>query len=107
MRMSVAVVTVPSVPTAMGRMVGITTFILVAAGSPSRVPSGAAGDIHRGGFGSGCANGETCHKADGEEQGYEFLHVLHSEFSFFVLLVLDGNMDVGPGNTKRCAGVRI
>ena len=39
MRMSVAVVTVPSVPTAMGRMVGMATFILVAAGSPSRVPS--------------------------------------------------------------------
>ena len=39
MRISVAVVTVPSVPTAMGRMVGITTFIFVAAGSPSRVPS--------------------------------------------------------------------
>ena len=69
--------------------------------------AGAAGDIHGSGFGSGCANGETCHKADGEEQGYEFLHVLHSEFSFFVLLVLDGNMDDGPGNTKRCAGVRI
>ena len=69
--------------------------------------TGAAGDVYRGGFGSGCANGETCHKADGEEQGYEFLHVLHSEFSFFVLLVLDGNMDDGPGNTKRCAGVRI
>ena len=69
--------------------------------------TGAAGDVYRGGFSSGCANGETCHKADGEEQGYEFLHVLHSEFSFFVLLVLDGNMDDGPGNTKRCAGVRI
>ena len=69
--------------------------------------AGAAGDIHRGGFGSGCANGETCHKADGEEQGYEFLHVLHSEFSFFVLLVLDGNMDDGPGNAQGCAGVRI
>ena len=69
--------------------------------------TGAAGDIHRGGFGSGCADGETCHEADSEEQGYEFLHVLHSEFSFFVLLVLDGNMDDGPGNTKRCAGVRI
>ena len=37
--------------------------------------AGAAGDIHGSGFGSGCANGETCHKADGEEQGYEFLHV--------------------------------
>ena len=69
--------------------------------------TGAAGDVYRGGFSSGCANGETCHKADGEKQGYEFLHVLHSEFSFFVLLVLDGNMDDGPGDTKRCAGVRI
>ena len=69
--------------------------------------AGAAGDIHRGGFGSGCANGETCHEADGEEQGYEFLHVLHSWFSFFVLLVLNGDMDDGPSNTKRCAGVRI
>ena len=69
--------------------------------------TGAAGDIHGSGFGSGCANGETCHEADGEEQGYEFLHVLHSEFSFFVLLVLDGNMDDGPGNTQGCAGVRI
>ena len=69
--------------------------------------TGAAGDIHGSGFGSGCANGETCHEADSEEQGYEFLHVLHSEFSFFVLLVLDSNMDDGPGNTKRCAGVRI
>ena len=39
MRISVAVVTVPSVPTAMGRMVGMVTFIFVAAGSPSRVPS--------------------------------------------------------------------
>ena len=33
------VVTEPSVPTAMGRMVGMVTFIFVAAGSPSRVPS--------------------------------------------------------------------
>ena len=69
--------------------------------------TGTAGDVYRSGFGSGCANGETCHEADSEEQGYEFLHVLHSEFSFFVLLVLDGDMDDGPGNTKRCAGVRI
>ena len=69
--------------------------------------TGAAGDIHGSGFGSGCANGETCHEADSEEQGYEFLHVLHSEFSFFVLLVLDGNMDDGPSNTQDCAGVRI
>ena len=69
--------------------------------------TGAAGNVYRGRFGSGRADGETCHEADGEEQGYEFLHVLHSEFSFFVLLVLDGNMDDGPGNTKRCAGVRI
>ena len=69
--------------------------------------AGAAGDIHGSGFGSGCANGETCHEADSEKQGYEFLHVLHSEFSFFVLLVLDGNMDDGPGNAQGCAGVRI
>ena len=69
--------------------------------------TGAAGNVYRGRFGSGRADGETCHKADGEEQGYEFLHVLHSEFSFFVLLVLDGNMDDGPGNAQGCAGVRI
>ena len=69
--------------------------------------AGAAGDVYRGGFSSGCADGETCHEADSEEQGYEFLHVLHSWFSFFVLLVLDGDMDDGSGNTKRCAGVRI
>ena len=69
--------------------------------------TGTAGDIHRGGLGSRCTDGKACHEADSEEQGYEFLHVLHSEFSFFVLLVLDGNMDDGPGNTKRCAGVRI
>ena len=69
--------------------------------------TGAAGDVYRGGFSSGCANGETCHEADGEEQGYEFLHVLHSEFSFFVLLVLNGDMDDGPGNAQGCAGVRI
>ena len=53
------------------------------------------------------ADGETCHEADSEDQGYEFLHVLHSEFSFFVLLVLNGDMDDGPGNTQDCAGVRI
>ena len=69
--------------------------------------TGAAGNVYRGRFGSGRADGETCHEADGEEQGYEFLHVLHSEFSFFVLLVLDGNMDDGPGNAQGCAGVRI
>ncbi|MFQ9825671.1 MAG: hypothetical protein ACLRXP_03350 [Oscillospiraceae bacterium] len=69
--------------------------------------AGAARDIHGSGFSSGCANGEACHEADGEEQGYEFLHVLHSEFSFFVLLVLNGDMDDGPGNTQDCAGVRI
>ena len=69
--------------------------------------AGAAGDIYCGGFGSGCADGEACHEADSEEQGYEFLHVLHSEFSFFVLLVLDGNMDDGPSNTQGRAGVRI
>ena len=44
--------------------------------------TGTAGDVYRGGFGSGCANGKACHEADSEEQGYEFLHVLHSWFSF-------------------------
>lgn len=34
-----AVLTVPSVPTAMGRTVGTVTFILVAAGSPFKLPS--------------------------------------------------------------------
>ena len=36
---SVAVLTVPSVPTAMGRTVGTVTDILVAAGSPPMLPS--------------------------------------------------------------------
>ena len=36
---SVAVETVPSVPTAMGRTVGTVTLILVAAGSPPMLPS--------------------------------------------------------------------
>ncbi|MFR1989036.1 MAG: hypothetical protein ACLS3C_02750 [Oscillospiraceae bacterium] len=36
---SVAVETVPSVPTAMGRTVGTVTDILVAAGSPPMLPS--------------------------------------------------------------------
>ena len=87
---------------------GITVECAVRSGRQADAGgAGAAGDIHRGGFGSGCANGETCHEADSEEQGYEFLHVLHSEFSFFVLLVLDGNMDDGPSNTQGCAGARI
>ena len=36
---SVAVLTVPSVPTAIGRTVGTVTLILVAAGSPPMLPS--------------------------------------------------------------------
>ena len=36
---SVAVETVPSVPTATGNTVGTLTLILMAAGSPSRLPS--------------------------------------------------------------------
>ena len=87
---------------------GVTVKGTVRGGRQTDVGgAGAAGNVYRGRFGSGRADGETCHEADSEEQGYEFLHVLHSEFSFFVLLVLDGNMDDGPGNTKRCAGVRI
>ena len=87
---------------------GITVEGAIRGGRQADVGgTGTAGDVYCGRFGSGCADGETCHEADSEEQGYEFLHVLHSEFSFFVLLVLDGNMDDGPGNTQGCAGVRI
>ena len=42
---SVAVATVPSVPTAMGRTVGTVTDILVAAGSPPMEPSAVVDSV--------------------------------------------------------------